>query len=626
MDALDLRDRRMTPVTERVLNVAPGDVDRPIGDLRLSVEVPGLEALLKEVIETLTIQEREMRGRDGRWYSVRVRPYRTADNKIDGAVISFVDIDALKRGLEQTKQARDQAEAIVATVREPLVILNADLHVVATNRAFYTVFQVAREETERRSIFDLSNRQWDIPRLRTLLEDILPQNNAFENFEVEHDFASIGRRSMLLNGRRVLSATGEPALILLAIEDVTEAKRAEATRAALDHEQAARAEAEAATRAKDAFLAILSHELRQPLNAMLGWTQMLRTQKLDQATVARGLEVIERNTQLQARFIEDLLDVSRIIAGNLRLDARPVMVAPVVEAALTAMRGAAQAKGIRLESTLDETAGPVRGDPVRLQQVLWNLVSNAIKFTPSGGRVEVGLARRGSAVEVSVRDTGEGIEAVQLAQIFTPAELTHSSRQPKVGLGIGLSIVRHLVELHGGAVHAASAGPGQGATFTVTLPATDGCPAGEAEAVGMAARALEPGRLPALNGVRVLVVDDEADARELMRAILAQCGAEVTAAATARAALEKLDQAPFDVLVSDIAMPEDDGYDLIRNVRALDAERGGRIPALALTAYARVEDRAAAISAGYQQHAAKPIEPAELAAAVATLAGRTAAR
>jgi CheY-like chemotaxis protein len=286
------------------------------------------------------------------------------------------------------------------------------------------------------------------------------------------------------------------------------------------------------------------------------------------------------------------------------------------------MRGTAEAKGTRLESTLDETAGPVRADPARLQQVVWNLVSNAIKFTPSGGRVEVRLARRGPAVEVSVRDTGKGIEAEQLSQIFTPAAVTHSSRQPQGGLGLGLVIVRHLVELQGGAVHAASPGPGQGATFMVTLPVTDERPAGEAEAVGIAARALASGRLPALKGIRVLVVDDEADARELMRAILAQCGAEVTVAAAAQAALEALEQAPFDVLVSDIAMQEEDGYDLIRKVRALDAGRGGRIPALALTAYARIEDRAAAIAAGYQQHAVKPIEPAELAAAVATLAGR----
>jgi len=614
----DLRIRRMTPVTERVLNVAPGDIGRPIGDLRLSVDVPHLEALLREVMETLTVQERDVEARDGRWYSVRVRPYRTADNKIDGAVISIVDVDALKRGFEQAREARDQAQAIIATVREPLVVLDPKLHVVTANPSFFETFQTSREETEGHSLFDIGNHQWNVPRLRTLLEEVLPRETVVERFEVEHRFETIGRRTMLLNARRVLSATGQPSLILLAIDDVTEVKRAEATRVALVREQAARAEAEAATRAKDQFLAVLSHELRTPLNAMLGWTRMLRTQKLDQATIARALEVIERNTKLQALFIEDLLDVSRILSGNLSLEARPIMVAPAVEAAVAAMRGTAEAKGIRLESTLDETAGPVRADPARLQQVVWNLVSNAIKFTPSGGRVEVRLARRGPAVEVSVRDTGKGIEAEQLSQIFTPAAVMHSSRQPQGGLGLGLVIVRHLVERHGGAVHAESAGSGQGATFTATLPLTDEHPAGEAPA----ARALASGQLPALNGVRALVVDDEADARELMRAVLVQCGAEVTVAATARAALEALEQALFDVLVSDIAMPEDDGYDLIRNVRALDAGRGGRIPALALTAYARAEDRAAALAAGYQQHAVKPIEPVELAAAVATLAGR----
>ncbi len=618
----DLRVRRMTPVTERALNMAPGDVGRPIGDLRLGVEVPDLESLLREVMETLTVQEREVETRDGRWYSVRVRPYRTTDNKIDGAVISFIDIDAIKRGLEGAKEARDQAQAIIATVREPLVILDVDLRVVTANPSFYETFQTSRETTEGHSLFDIGNRQWNVPRLRTLLEEVLPRQSVVERFEVEHRFETIGSRTMLLNARRVLSADGQPALILLAIDDVTEAKRTEATRAALAHEQAARTEAEAASRAKDQFLAVLSHELRQPLNAMLGWTRMLRTQKLDQATTARALEVIERNTKLQALFIEDLLDVSRILSGKLSLDVRPIMVAPAVEAALAAMQGTAEAKGVGLESTLDETAGPVRADPARLQQVVWNLVSNAIKFTPSGGRVEIRLARRGPAVEVSVRDTGKGIEAEQLSQIFTPAVVTHSSRQPQGGLGIGLVIVRHLVELQRGAVHAESAGPGRGATFTVTLPVTDERPAGEAEAVGIAARALASGRLPSLNNLRVLVVDDEPDARELMRAILAQCGAEVTVAATARVALEAFEKAPFDVLVSDIAMPEEDGYDLIRNVRALDAGRGGRIPALALTAYARIEDRAAAIAAGYQQFATKPIEPAELAAAVATLAGR----
>jgi two-component system CheB/CheR fusion protein len=610
MVGADLRVRRMTPVTERALNVAPGDVGRPIGDLRLSVDVPDLEALLRGVIETLTVQEREAQARDGRWYSVRVRPYRTADNRIDGAVISFVDIDALKRGLEQTKEARDQAQAIVATVREPLVILDAGLRVVTANRSFYRTFQVTPEETERRFLFDLGNRQWNIPRLQTLLEEILPQDNTVEDFEVEQDFENIGRRTMLLNARRVLSAAGQPAMILLAIEDITEQKQLEAAL----HD---------ADRRKDEFLAMLSHELRTPLNAMLGWVRMLRSGTLDEVTARRGLEVIERNTLLQARLIEDLLEVSRIVAGTLHLEGRPVMVAPAMEAALAMMQPVAEAKGVLLKSTLDEKAGPVRGDPARLQQIVWNLVSNGIKFTPSGGRVVVHLARQGSAVEISVRDTGRGITADELPHIFDRFRIAHTSTQIQGGLGLGLAIVRHLVELHGGAVQAESAGPGQGATFTVTLPLTDERPADEADVREFAARGLASGRLPALNGVRVLVVDDEADARELLKTILVKCGAEVKVAATAGAALDALEQASFDVLVSDIAMPDEDGYDLIRKVRALDAGRGGRIPALALTAYARIEDQAKAVAAGYQQQAAKPIEPADLAAAVATLAGGT---
>jgi two-component system CheB/CheR fusion protein len=616
MVGLDLRVRRMTPVTERALNMTAGDVGRPIRDLRLGVEVPRLEALIREVIETLSLQEREVESRDGRWYSVRIRPYRTLDNKIDGTVISFIDIDAVKRALEDAKTARDHAQAIVATVREPLVILDADLRVVTANRSFYETFRVTPEETERQSLFDLGNRQWNIPRLRTLLEEILPRENAFEGFEVEHDFQTIGRRAMLLNARCVLSAAGKQALILLAIEDVTEAKRA-----LVDRERAVRAEAE--SEAKDKFVAVVSHELRTPLTPMLGWIRMLRTQTLDPA-IERGLDVIERNVRQEARLVEDLLDASRIVAGTLSLEARPVFVAPAVEAALAAMRPAAEAKGVHLEDQLDGSAGPVQGDPARLQQIVWNLVSNAIKFTPTGGRVDVHLARRGSSIEIAVRDTGRGIAAEQLPRIFGRFGAPDSTSRSQGGLGVGLAIVRYLVELHGGTVQAASPGLGQGATFTVTVPLTDHRPAGEAEVRRRADRDRASDQLPSLGGVRILVVDDEDDGRELVRAVLAQCGAEVTVAATAPAALEALAQASFDVLVSDIAMPEHTGYDLIRHVRALDPERGGRIPALALTAYARIEDREAALSIGYQHHATKPIEPAELAAAVAALARRAA--
>ena len=616
MVGTDLRIRRMTPVTERILGVAPGDIGRPIRDLRLSVEIPDLESLLRGVIETLTLQEREVEARDGRWYSVRVRPYQTGDNKIEGAVISFVDIDALKRGFEQ-------AVAIVETGREPLVILDADFRVVTANRSFFETFQLPREETGHQSLFDLGHRELSIPQLRALLQEVLEEGRVFEDFEIEHEFETIGKRTLFINARRMAPLPGRPALILLAIGDVTERRSLERARAEmLAREQAVRAEAEAATLAKDRFLAILSHELRTPLTAMLGWTRMLRTRNLDQNDATRALEVIERNVLLQARLIEDLLDVSRIVAGTMHLETRTVMVAPIVNAVLLTMQPTAQGKGLVLESALDEKAGPVRGDPARLQQILWNLLSNAIKFTPSGGRVDVHLARRGSAVEISVHDSGRGITAEELPKVFARFGMAHATTQSHGGMGLGLSIVRHLVELHGGTVRAESPGSGQGATFTVNLPLTDDRSADETKAFEVAARQLESGRFPALNGVRVLVVDDEDDTRELYRAILTQCEAEVTVAGSARTALEALERASFDVLVSDIVMPDEDGYDLIRQVRARTAERGGQIPALAITAYARFEDRTATSAAGYQQHVVKPIEPTELAAAVATLAGR----
>jgi signal transduction histidine kinase/ActR/RegA family two-component response regulator len=404
--------------------------------------------------------------------------------------------------------------------------------------------------------------------------------------------------------------------------DISVRKRVELAQAELlGREQRVRAEAEAATLAKDKFLAVLSHELRTPLSAMLGWVRILRTHKLNPASTTRALEVIERNTLLQVRLIEDLLDVSRIISGTLHVEVRPVAVAPTVKATLAMMQLAAEAKGVRLESAVDEKAGLVLADPARLQQIVSNLVSNAIKFTPGGGRVDVRLARRRSMVEISVRDTGKGITAEQLPQIFRPFGADHASTQHQGGMGLGLTIVRHLVELHRGVVHAESPGRGHGATFTVSLPRTAER-ADEVVASELTARGLAPDQLPALNGVRILAVDDEADARDLLKTIFAQYGAEVTVVAGVTEALTAFRQARFDVLVSDIVMPDEDGYDLIRKIRALEAERGGQIPALALTAYARIEDREAALSAGYQQHAAKPIDPAELAAAVATLAGR----
>jgi PAS domain S-box-containing protein len=382
--------------------------------------------------------------------------------------------------------------------------------------------------------------------------------------------------------------------------------------------QEARQAAEAANRAKDEFLATLSHELRTPLSPILGWVRLLRSGDLDEAAGARGLEVIERNVRAQTQLIEDLLDVSRIITGKLRLEVRPMDLVAVVEAGIDAVRPAAEAKGIRIESRLDPRAAAMVGDPDRLQQVVWNLVSNAVKFTPKDGRVEVELERVDSHARLRVRDTGKGIQPGFLPHVFDRLRQADStSTRAHGGLGIGLAIVRHLVELHGGMVVAESGGEAKGATFTVELPmsATQGTrPAPETAAGGEGAVRLD--------GVRVIVVDDEADTRDLLSFSLRNYGAEVRALGSASEALAAIQQDKPDVLVSDIGLPGDDGYALIRQVRALDEDRGGRVPAAALTAYAKDEDRTRAIAAGFQAHVTKPVELTELASVVASLAGR----
>ncbi|HJU06001.1 MAG TPA: response regulator [Nitrospiraceae bacterium] len=388
-------------------------------------------------------------------------------------------------------------------------------------------------------------------------------------------------------------------------------------------------EAQDANRIKDEFLATVSHELRTPLTAILGWAQMLHGGKLDDATKQRALNSIERNAKSQAHLIEDLLDISRIITGKLRLDVRSVDLAPIIEAAIDGVRPAADAKGIRLQKVLDVKAGLISGDPDRLQQVLWNLLSNSIKFTPRGGRVQVCLERRDSQAQITVNDTGQGINAEFLPYMFDLFRQADSTiTRQHGGLGLGLAIVRHVVEMHGGTVRADSSGEGHGATFTVTFPliglrpldesATDPQPHNTVVGNGLSFDCA-----PALKGLHVLVVDDEPETRDLLVAVLSKCGAEVKASASAQDALEALREWRADVLVSDIGMPGEDGYDLIRKVRAMEPDRGGRIPAVALTAYARVEDRLRALSAGFQMHVSKPVEPIELAAVVASFAWRS---
>ncbi|HEY0378508.1 MAG TPA: PAS domain-containing protein [Pyrinomonadaceae bacterium] len=409
--------------------------------------------------------------------------------------------------------------------------------------------------------------------------------------------------------------------------DITERKRAEEERLRLAREQAAREEAEAANRSKDEFLAVLSHELRTPLTAILGWAHMLRDGQLDEKTAADALETIERNARAQARLVDDLLDVSRIITGKLRLEVAEVEPRHFIESAIEALRPAAAAKEVSVQNLTGAGVGFIEGDAARLKQIAWNLLSNAIKFTPPGGRVEVRLKRADSHVELAVTDTGAGISPEFLPHVFEPfRQADQKTTRRHGGLGLGLSIVRHLVDLHGGTVHAESPGEGRGATFTVRLPAPHEKQARtESERRDPADRdtSASYGCPERLDGLKVLVVDDEADTRELLRMAVGRCGAEVLTAGTASEALEAIETRRPDLLISDIGMPDQDGYDLIRRVRALPAESGGGLPAIALTAYARAEDKTQALEAGYHMHVSKPVDMAELITAVASIVRRT---
>jgi len=625
----DLQIRRFTPTAQQIFSVIPTDVGRPFSDIRSTLNVPGLEQMILEVIDTLQTKEQEVQTLSGYWYNLRIRPYRTTENQIDGVVMVLIDIDSLKRSARTLEAARNYAEAIVETVQTPLVVLDADFRVNKANRSFYETFQVSSSETAQSSLFELGNGQWNIPQLRWILEDILVSDVQLQNFELDHFFEQIGQKTMLLNACK-LEREDQALMILLSIEDITDRKQFETLRSQLlEHEQLARQQAETANRAKDEFLANLSHELRNPLTPILGWSQILRSGKLNEAQAIRALEVIERSARAQSQLIEDILDISRITSGKLKLCICPIDLRLVVEAALEGVQLSAKAKNIQIVSQLISTT--VLGDINRLQQVVWNLLSNAIKFTPAGGRVEIMLSTIQNHAQLRVSDTGKGIGAQFLPYIFDRFHQgDSSSSKANQGLGLGLSIVRHLVELHGGTVQADSPGEEQGTTMTLRLPLRS-LPPDLTSAIDLKSTALvgplnaSSDRVPSLEGLQVLVVDDQMDTRDFLKFVIEGYGAEVLAVASARSAIVAMKENPgrYDVLISDIGMPEDDGYFLIREVRALAPEAGGEIPAVALTAYASVRERERAIEAGFQMHISKPVPPDQIALIVANLAGRS---
>jgi len=430
-----------------------------------------------------------------------------------------------------------------------------------------------------------------------------------------------------------LSHEGRVIGTLTIIDDVTERVAREAALQAqieersrlLSSEKLARNEAERANRLKDEFLATISHELRNPLNAILGWAHMMRLGKLNEANTERAVETIYRNAKSQTQLVADLLDVSRIISGKLRLDVRTVDLISIVNAAIDSIRPAADAKSIRLQTMLDPAAGPISGDADRLQQIVWNLLTNAVKFTTKGGRIQVKLQRINSHVEIVVSDSGVGISKEFLPHVFDRfRQADASTTRIHGGLGLGLSIVHQLVDLHGGTVTVQSEGEGKGATFTITLPFVGVISQNETEAVhpAQSEEVLSLDGLPSLKGLKVLVVDDEADTRELIGEVLKECGSEVIITRSAAEALAAIEQYKPDILISDLGMPDEDGYSLIEKIRALPSERGGDIPAAALTAYARAEDRMRVLRSGFQFHLPKPVDSAELVTVVASLAGR----
>jgi PAS domain S-box-containing protein len=559
-----------------------------------------------------------------RWFENRVYP------SARGVSILVTEITERKRAeadreqlLQELALERARFESVLRQMPAGVMIADADSgKLVLTNEQAKQIvgydYKQSRHLTEYDEIapfegFRSDGQPYgakDYPLMRSL-----QRGETICNEEIELH-RSDGRRIFVnVNSAPVLDGEGQIVAAVVVFQDVTDRKQAEQEREQLlAREQAIRKEAQRANRIKDEFLAVLSHELRSPLNPILGWSRLLQTRQFDAARTTEALIRIERNAKLQAELIEDLLDVSRILQGKLSLNVARVELKSTLEAAMETVRLAAEAKSIQMHVQIEPQVGQVWGDTSRLQQVLWNLLSNAIKFTPQGGRVEIRLERKGSQAQIIVSDTGKGIPADFLPYVFEHFRQADATTTRKFGgLGLGLAIVRHLVELHGGTVQAESPGEGQGATFTVRLPCL--LPQSQTDPDSE-----QPEPYLDLHDVEILVVDDDTDTREFVAFLLEQYGARVRAVGSASEALTALTQALPDVLLSDIGMPDVDGYMLMQQVRTLPPEQGGQIPAIALTAYAGEINHQQAIAAGFQSHLSKPVEPAELVDEITCLA------
>ncbi len=568
--------------------------------------------------------EAEARGirQDGSHFYKQVTLIKTSDrqNSFSGHYCFVKDITQRKQSEERLRLL----ESVVVNANDAIVITEAEPiqapgpRILYVNEAFTRMTGYTLQEVVGKTPRLLQGAKTDretLTRIRTTLQQW--QSDVFELINYRKDGSEFWVELSIVP---VADETGWYTHWISVQRDITQRKEVEAMLAKLLlREQQARIATEEASRMKDEFLAVVSHELRTPLNAMLGWSRLLQSRTLNEQTTARALATIERNAQAQAQLIEDLLDISRMMRGKLSLQCCPVNLKNVIEAAIDTIRLAAAAKDIQIH-TVYKTNKSISGDGDRLQQVVWNLLSNAIKFSPRGGRVEITLAEQDTYIELNVSDNGQGIEPDFLPHIFEQFRQADSSSSRKQGgLGLGLAIVRNLVELHGGTISATSQGIGTGATFTVRLPFPR---ESQNEPPNIAPNPEFQSEL-GIKGLQVLIVDDEADARELLQIVLEQAGASVTAVGSVSEALNIIEQLQPDILLSDIGMPGEDGYSLIQKTKNLKTKSGKQLPVAAITAYARAEDRVRALQAGFQTHLPKPIDPTQLIAVVTTLAERT---
>ena len=567
----------------------------------------------EEVLRTGRPLRAEQQGEGEQVFDTLKAPVIGPDGTLIGLVGVSRDVTDYKVAQKALRRAEERLRRVVADA--PVVLFQIDkagLFTLSEGRGL-AALGLKPGEVVGRSVFEAYAHN------AAILEHVRRALSG-EAFSAATDEAGLTYETHFAPQR---GADGSVESVLGVAIDVTERVRSQREiERLLVAEKEMRAEAEQANRAKDDFLALLSHELRTPMTAMMGWAYLLRQKEAGSAEFSQALEIIERNMHLQAQIIEDLLDVSKIFTGRMRVDQRSLDVSIVLRSAVDVVRPAAQARGVAVDvGTLP--AVHVGGDPERLQQVFWNLLSNSLKFTPDGGKVMVRVRRAQGGAEVTVTDTGIGIAADYLPHVFDPfSQAERAITREHRGLGLGLAIVRHIVELHGGAVKAESAGPGCGSTFTVRLPLVSEAPKPVPAPGSLPAGALQVlyASLPRLTGIRVLVVEDEADQRRMLAAALKGLGAEVETSGSAAAGLAAFLKRPPDVLVADLSMPVEDGYSFIRRIRALAPEQGGNVPAAAMTTQTRVEDRTQVLMAGFQMYIPKPIEPAELAAAVKSLA------